>query len=72
MSTMLDDAVAVAKKLPESEQETIAALILAEIEADQRWEKSFARSTNKLQELAAKAREQVKKGEYVEKGFDEL
>jgi len=69
---MLDDAVAVAKKLPESEQETIAALILAEIEADQRWEKSFARSTNKLQELAAKAREQVKKGEYVEKGFDEL
>jgi len=72
MSTILDDAVAIAKKLPESEQETIAALILAEIAAEQRWEESFARSTTKLQELAARAREQVKNGEFVEKGFDEL
>ena len=44
MSQLLEHAVAEVRKLPDVEQEAIAALILAEIEDDRRWEEAFARS----------------------------
>ena len=72
MSPMLDRAVAEARKLPEAEQEVIAALILEEIEEDRRWEESFARSPDKLSRLAARAAEQVRAGQCRQAGFDEL
>ena len=43
MSPLLDQAVAEAGKLPEAEQDAIAALILEEIEDDQRWDEALAR-----------------------------
>ena len=72
MSSLLDQAVAEARKLPDAEQEAIAALILEEIKEDRRWEESFARSPDKLNRLAARAAEQVRTGQCRQAGFDEL
>ena len=72
MSPMLDQAVAAARKLPETEQDAIAALILEEIEDDRRWEESLARDPGKLAALAARAQEQVQAGRSRAAGFDEL
>jgi hypothetical protein len=72
MSQMLDHAVAEARKLPDAEQDAIAALILEEIEDDQRWEEALARSPEKLAALAARAEEQVRAGRCRAVGFDEL
>jgi hypothetical protein len=72
MSPLLDQAVAEARKLPEAEQDAIAAIILEEIEDDRRWDESFARAPDKLAALAARAQEQVKAGRCRTAGFDEL
>lgn len=54
MSQLLERAVEAVRKLPNEDQEAIAALILAEIEDDRLWEESFARSPEKLRDLAAR------------------
>ncbi len=72
MSQLLDHAVAEARKLPDSEQDAIAALILEEIEDERRWEEALARSPGKLAALAARAEEQVRAGRCRPVGFDEL
>lgn len=72
MSQMLDDAVAEVRKLPDAEQDAIAAIILAEIEDERLWEETFARSPDTLMALAAKAAVQVQAGQCRTAGFDEL
>ncbi len=72
MSPLLDHAVAEARKLPDREQDALAALILEEIEDDRRWDEAFARSPGKLAALAARAAEQVRAGQCRAAGFDEL
>ncbi len=59
MSSLLDQAFAEIRKLTDAEQEEVAAWILAELEDDRRWSDSFAKSTEKLKELAAKATTQL-------------
>jgi hypothetical protein len=58
MNKLLERAVLAASQLPEDEQETIASLILEEMAAEQGWQERFARSGDKLAELARKARAQ--------------
>ena len=72
MSQLLEHAIAEARKLTDPEQDTIAALILEEIEDDRMWEEALARSPSKLAALAARAAEQVRAGRCREVGFDEL
>jgi hypothetical protein len=72
MSQLLDHAFAEARKLPDAEQDAIAALILEEIEDDRRWEEALARTPGKLATLAARAEEQVRAGRCRAAGFDEL
>ena len=72
MSQLLELAVAEARKLPDAEQDAIAALILEEIEDDRKWEEALARSPGKLAALAARAEEQVRAGHCRAAGFDEL
>jgi hypothetical protein len=72
MSQLFDQAIAEARKLPDAAQDSLAALILEEIEDDRRWEESFARSPAKLAALAARAAEQVRAGQCRVAGFDEL
>jgi hypothetical protein len=72
MSQLLDHAVAEARKLPDAEQDAIAALILEEIEDERRWEEALARSPGKLTALASRAEKQVRAGRCRAVGFDEL
>jgi hypothetical protein len=55
MTELLEQAIAKLKTRPISEQDSIAALILEELEDDNRWDESFARSPGLLAKLAAKA-----------------
>ena len=62
MTDMLEKAIAQAKQLPEDQQDTIAALILEEIEDEARWDAAFARSHDVLERLAAEAEEEDRRG----------
>ncbi len=72
MSQLLDQAVAEIRKLPDTAQDAIAAIILAEIVDDDRWNQTLARSPGKLADLLARAEEQVRTGQFRAVGFDQL
>ena len=55
MTELLERAIARLKTLPIREQDAIAAMIMEELEDDQQWDKSFARSPDFLAKLAAEA-----------------
>jgi hypothetical protein len=55
MTKLLEEAIAQLKTRPISEQDSIAALILEELNGDNRWDESFARSPDLLAKLAAEA-----------------
>jgi hypothetical protein len=55
MTELLEKAIAKLKTRPVSEQDSIAALILEELEDDNRWDESFACSPDLLAKLAAEA-----------------
>lgn len=55
MTAALQEAFEKAAALPLEGQETIAAVVLEEIEAEDRWQRSFARSQDVLSRLAAEA-----------------
>ena len=52
MTRLLEQAVAQARQLPESEQDAIARLVLDEIASDRRWDRLLAKSPEKLSKLA--------------------
>jgi len=58
MTQLMEKALAEVAKLPESEQETLAAILLEEIASEQRWSDSFAKSEDLLEKLAAEALEE--------------
>ncbi|HZZ80653.1 MAG TPA: hypothetical protein VFE62_19275 [Gemmataceae bacterium] len=72
MTQLLEQALTEIQKLPESEQDAIASLILDELADERRWQESFARSQDKLARLAAKAREDIRAGRVQSGGFDQL
>ena len=55
MTVALQEAFEKAAALPLERQETIAAVVLEEIEAEDRWQRSFAQSQDVLSKLAAEA-----------------
>jgi hypothetical protein len=55
MTELLERAIAKLKTLPTDKQDEIATLILEELEDEQRWDESFARSPDLLAKLAAEA-----------------
>ncbi|MGV0028553.1 hypothetical protein [Phormidesmis priestleyi] len=63
MTELLEQAIARLKKLPSDEQNAIATMILEELEDDQRWDESFARSSDLLAKLAAEAMAEYHAGE---------
>jgi hypothetical protein len=69
MNKILEHAIAVVSRLSEDEQETIACLMLEEIEAERGWEERFSRSGPKLAELARQARAEHANGETTEMSF---
>lgn len=63
MTELLEQAIAKVKNLPESEQDTIAAIILEELEDETKWDKSFTNSQDLLANLADEAMEEYTAGE---------
>jgi len=55
MTNLLEKAVSEAAKLPEQEQDALAAILLEEIASEQRWSKAFATSQDTLAKLAEDA-----------------
>lgn len=72
MTQLLEQALSEIQKLPQLEQDAIAALILDELADERRWQESFARSQDKLASLATKAREDIRAGRVRSGGFDQL
>jgi hypothetical protein len=63
MNALLEKAFAAVARLPETEQETIANLILEEIEAERGWEERFAQSQDQMGELVRRARAEAALGD---------
>ncbi|MGH7885160.1 MAG: hypothetical protein ACRENO_05635 [Thermodesulfobacteriota bacterium] len=62
MTKMFEKAVAKAKRLPDEQQDSIASLILEEIEDEKLWDGAFARSHDVLERLALEAEEEDSNG----------
>jgi hypothetical protein len=55
MTTLLQQAFAEAAKLPETEQDLLASRLLAELAAEDEFDRAIARSSDKLALLATEA-----------------
>ncbi len=55
MTDLLERAIAQLQNAPSDRQDAIATLILEELESEQAWDASFARSPDLLAQLAAEA-----------------
>jgi hypothetical protein len=72
MGRLLDKAFAEAAKLPETDQEAIAALVLAEVASEKKWDDLFAKSQDLLSKLAKEARDEYREGETEPLDADEM
>jgi len=72
MSKLLERAFAEASKLPEGEQEALAQWILAELEAERRWDARLSESPEDLASLAQEALEEHRRGTTEVLDTDEL
>ncbi|MGA2582077.1 MAG: hypothetical protein ABSG31_02275 [Tepidisphaeraceae bacterium] len=55
MTRLLEQAMSKLIQLSETEQDSIARLVLEEIESERRWDELFAKSPEKLMKVADKA-----------------
>ena len=62
MTQALQAAVASASQLPPEEQDALAALLVAEMESEQRWNELFANSQATLAQLAQQALDEHEAG----------
>ena len=72
MTKLLDRVIEKTKKLPDPEQDAIAALILEELEDEVHWGKAFARSQDALAKLAQEAMAEDRAGKTEELDPDTL
>ena len=70
MTKLLEQAMQRVAELPEDEQDAVAALVLAELESERRWDKRFAENRDALAELAAGAAELDEEGSTTPLEFD--
>ena len=63
MGTLLDRAIEEAQKLPDAEQESIGAWLLAEIDSERKWDELFSRPPSEtLERMAQEALEDYRAG----------
>ena len=55
MTKLFQQAVGRVSQLPEADQDALARLLLAEIEADRQWDEALSKSPEKLGKLADEA-----------------
>ena len=63
MTTLLKEVLAKLGKLSPERQNELAALLLAEMEADERWDELFAKSQDDLETMADEALDEHARGE---------
>ncbi|PAW82675.1 MAG: hypothetical protein B9S33_14885 [Pedosphaera sp. Tous-C6FEB] len=63
MTATLEKAVSLANELPPERQDSLAAVMLAEMDSEQRWDGQFASQPNKLAGLAAQALAEFERAE---------
>lgn len=62
MTKLLEKALEEVAKLPATEQDAVATILLEELASEQRWAKSFAKSQDTLARLATEAIAEYKAG----------
>ncbi|MEO1290230.1 MAG: hypothetical protein AAFV93_20965 [Chloroflexota bacterium] len=72
MTQLMEQALAQIATLSDEQQDTIAAIILAELESEERWEKLFEESQDLLSELADEALDEHHAGKSKPLNLDEL
>jgi hypothetical protein len=74
MSQLMEQAIQRARQLPEQDQESIASIILQEIEAERRWDELFARpeSVDLLSRMADEALIEARAGRATKLDVNEL
>jgi hypothetical protein len=72
VTKLLESAISRIKNLPEEEQDSIAQIILEELEDEKMWDEQFARSQDKLAAIAKKVKEDKADGRTTKTGWDEL
>ena len=72
MSKLLEEAFAKLAELPEADQDSIATLLLEELDSASRWEKLFSESQHALGGLADKALSEHRRGRTKELDPDQL
>ncbi len=65
MTNLLEEAFAKISKLPPEEQDALAAMLLAELASERRWDRAFARSQKQLSRLADEALAEFHEGRTV-------
>lgn len=72
MTQLLEQALDRVHRLPDVEQDAIAAVILEELEDETRWQLAFAQSQDQLALLAQEALAEFRSGKTPELDFDRL
>ena len=62
MTRLLEEVLRIVSRLPEAEQDALAAAILDELKADSRWDARLTESISRLSKLAEEAREEYRAG----------
>jgi len=62
MTDLLEKALNEVAKLPPTEQDAVAAILLEELASEQRWAESFAKSQDLLENLAEEALAEYRAG----------
>jgi hypothetical protein len=58
MTKLLEKALEAISKLPDNEQDSLAAIIMEEIASEKRWDEAFSRTQDALGSLAKEALEE--------------
>jgi hypothetical protein len=69
MTKLLKRAFELAARLPEAEQDALAAILLEELAAEERWAKQFADTADELAALANEALDEHRRGQTAELSF---
>ena len=62
MNALLKDVLAKLEKLSPERQNELAAILIAEMEADERWDELFAKSQDELEAMADEALDEHARG----------
>lgn len=72
MTQLMEKALSEIRKLPEEEQDALAAWILEELEAERKWNASLSQSEDLLAEMADEALKEHRAGKTKALDLDEL